>query len=166
MAEPTDPNSPSTNNAAQHRDSHPPAAPPGPGSGAASPVAADALKSDPEFAPVTGAETAGEVAPHKPRDVPRHRAKCKVECRKGAAGSSSNIGEGLLDLSEKGAKVIVKEAVDAGRTVELRMFPRGEIKPIVVLGKVVRCEALGNGSFSLGVKFDKHIQFSDLRRLT
>ena len=162
MPEPTDPATPANDKTAQRPDVALPATS---GSSARFPIVAGAQNSDPEFAAVAEDGSGGD-SPHKPRTAPRHRAKGKVECHKGAAGSSTNIGEALIDVSEKGAKVIVKEAVDQGRTVELRMYPRGENKPIVMLGKVVRCEPMDNGSFSLGVKFEKHIQFTDLRRLT
>lgn len=163
MPEPAEPNRPPAENASPNPNGSSPAPA---RSDSGSRLAPDAGKSDPEFAPQGGAATAGEDSPHRPRDAPRYRGKAKIECRKGAAGSSSNIGQGLLDLSEKGASVIVKEAVEAGRTVELRMYPRGENKAVVILGKVIRCEPAEDGSFCLGVRFEKHLQFSDLRRLS
>ncbi len=126
-------------------------------------------KSSPDDQPNTAPEATADdpASPHKPRFVPRHRARSvKVECRRGAAGSSNNIGKALIDVSENGARLTVKEAVDEGRVVELRMFAKGENRPVVVLGKVIRCEPMEEGGFSLGVKFDRHIQFADLRRLT
>jgi len=102
----------------------------------------------------------------KSRFLLRHRSRGKVECRRGAAGSSNNIGQDLIDVSEQGARLTVKEAVDSGRVVELRMYGKGENRPITVLGKVVRCEPIPDGGFFLGVRFDRNIQYADLRKLT
>jgi hypothetical protein len=112
---------------------------------------------------------APEQAPgssRKSRFLLRHRSRGKVECRRGAAGSSNNIGKSLIDVSEQGARLVVKEAIDNGRIVELRMYGKGDNRPVIVLGKVVRCEPTADGSFSLGVRFDRHIPYADLRRLT
>jgi hypothetical protein len=99
------------------------------------------------------------------RQAMRFKARAKVELRVGAVGSlSSNIAMGLLNVSEEGAEVLSKVAVDPGRRVELQFWGPEQPRPMVVLARVRRCDTEEDALYSIGLKFEERMSIEDLNK--
>ena len=61
----------------------------------------------------------------------------KVTCRKGALGLGPNLALSLLDVSETGVRLIVKEELKARQEVEITLLGIGQQRPLQVMGAVV-----------------------------
>jgi hypothetical protein len=95
----------------------------------------------------------------------RFKARAKVELRVGAMGSlSTNIADTLLNVSEDGAEVLATTAVELGRRVELQFWGPEQIRPMVVLARVRRCDPEEDNLFSLGLKFEERLSIEDLNK--
>src|SRR5205809_965252 len=67
----------------------------------------------------------------------RARGGSKSICRKGALGLGANIALALLDVSETGARLRVKEALRPGQEVEVSLQGPGGGRETKMLGQVV-----------------------------
>jgi hypothetical protein len=94
------------------------------------------------------------------------RARVKVECRRGASGLGPNLANELIDLSQLGAKITAKSELQIGEEVEITLLSHALQKPVRVLANIVRAEALKNGGFCSGVRFQKPVSYAELRLLT
>jgi hypothetical protein len=72
----------------------------------------------------------------------------------------------LLDLSETGARLLVKEALEKGQEVEVTFSAPGFPRPWKVLAYLVRCEPAADGSYRAAARFQKPLPYRDLHRLT
>jgi hypothetical protein len=90
----------------------------------------------------------------------------RVECRKGTIGLGPNLVLRALDISETGIRLICKQALDKGTEVELLFSGVGMARPLKRLAQVSRVSACEDGSFCLGVQFDRRLNFAELQRLT
>src|SRR5262245_50209362 len=107
------------------------------------------------------------AAPNRRADS-RHepRARVKVECRKGSAGLGQNLATQVLDLSQLGAKITTKAELPVGAEVEISLLAAAFQRPVKVMANVVRSETLKDGSFRVGVRFQKPVSYADIRLLT
>lgn len=109
-------------------------------------------------------------SPAKTADHRRLRRK-KVKrgtslcCRKGTLGLGKDIALALQDLSEEGAKLLVKEDLAMGTEVELTLTGFGAHKRVVALGTIVWCKPEGI-SFSVGVRLRDRLPYVDFFNLT
>lgn len=94
------------------------------------------------------------------------RGKVTVECRKGATGLGPNLGLALWDVSLTGTCIVTKPGVVVKDEVELVINNTGLPKPIKLLGDVVWVESIDKERQSVGVRFHKQLNFSDLSKLT
>jgi hypothetical protein len=76
-----------------------------------------------------------------------------------------NLAVAMLDLSESGARLIVKAPVTPGETVELLLSGPGVPKPCRGPGRVVWSVLLPDGTHAIGVALDKRLAYADLQRL-
>jgi hypothetical protein len=83
-----------------------------------------------------------------------------LTCRKGALGLGKDIAVGLLDITEEGARLLVKEELQAGAEVEITFNGVGVNKRVVALATVVWCMA-ETGHFAIGVKFRDRMPYVD-----
>ena len=102
------------------------------------------------------------------RRSPRRPASrlAHVTCRKGASGLSPDLAVRLLDLSETGASLLLREAVDVAQEVEITFSAPGFSRPLKLLASVIRCEPSADGYVRAGVHFQKPVSYRDLHRLT
>src|SRR5438034_210689 len=93
------------------------------------------------------------------------RTSVKLECRKGSLGLGPNVAVRLLDLSETGARLVLRTPLTRGQEVEVVLngfFGKGLKRQGVVIWAV----ALADGSCCVGVHFGRLVSYADLDRLT
>jgi hypothetical protein len=98
-----------------------------------------------------------------PRRPPKRSTT--VRAYRNGMGFGPNIGLGVLDISETGVRLTLKEDLPVGREFELTLEGPG-LKPIKVNGRVVWAVKAADGSFCVGASFEKSIPWSDLLRLS
>ena len=100
------------------------------------------------------------------RVAPRRNARGRVECRPGSAGQGSNVAKSLLDISETGARLLLRQSIEPGRRVELRLHGWGHVSPLAVVAQVIWCEPAKDGMFRIGVRFEQHLSYHDFKLLS
>jgi hypothetical protein len=77
----------------------------------------------------------------------RRKAKqsTKVVCLKGCLGLGGNIASSVLDVSEAGACLIVKELLKPGQDVEVTFESDAVPRPVTRIDRVVWCLARQDG---------------------
>jgi hypothetical protein len=89
-----------------------------------------------------------------------------VVCQKGSLGLGLNLALSLVDLSEDGACLLVKEALNLGEEVCLNLEAPGNRRPVRCLGQVVWVQPRSEGVYSVGIRFEKRVAYADLLHLT
>jgi hypothetical protein len=90
----------------------------------------------------------------------------KITCHKGYLDLGPNLAIGLVDISETGARLIVKTPLEKGQQVAISLEGREHIRPIRTLGTVVRSEPGTDGACQLAVLWEKRLTFSEILRMT
>lgn len=98
---------------------------------------------------------------------PRRSAKQSVKtvCSKGAFGLGPNIALALLDISETGARLIIKEARKPLQELEVCFLPPGHTREFKMPSRVVWCVPTADGNFCIGVQFDKYLNYAALQEI-
>jgi PilZ domain len=91
--------------------------------------------------------------------------RAKTECRKGLYGLGRNEAVTTLDLSETGARLVVRTALTPGTEVEVQLTGTGVARPLKRPARVVWSLPLADGNHVTGVTFDKALPYADLQRL-
>jgi hypothetical protein len=86
----------------------------------------------------------------------------KLQCRKGSWGFGPNVARTLLDLSLDGARLIVAAELAVGQEVSLNLEGPWQKEPLTRAARVRWCQALADGSFCVGVLFDKTLPYADV----
>ncbi len=97
------------------------------------------------------------------RKTPKSTAK--VECRRGSLGLGANLALRLLDISEIGMGVVVKTSFLVADEVEVVITDHGLSKPFKQIAKVCWCQPLDDGTFALGLSFDKVVPYAEICHL-
>jgi hypothetical protein len=92
------------------------------------------------------------------------KGNVRVRACKNALGLGANIGVAILDISETGVRLLLKENLPAGHAFEVTLEPIS-CKPVKVLAEVVWSIAAADGTFCVGASFQKSISYSDLTLL-
>jgi hypothetical protein len=95
----------------------------------------------------------------------RPRNSAKIECRKGAFGLGPNVATAALDVSDSGARLIVKETMDLACEVEIIINAYGIRKPIRRVALVRWQLELAEGGYCIGAEFQKRIDYRDWQNL-
>lgn len=90
------------------------------------------------------------------------RSSVRVECRRGAYGFGSNIAARLLDISQSGARILLKEMIDLGKEVELGFSAYGLSGRLKVCGNIVWVVPMEDGTCAVGIAFQKRLAYSDV----
>jgi hypothetical protein len=93
------------------------------------------------------------------------RGSVRIECRKGSLGLGKDIGDRVLDVSEDGIRVILKEDLPLKQEVEIVIYPQGSRQAIKRLANVVWVVAAGDKCFCVGLKFQKRVAYADVGRI-
>ena len=106
--------------------------------------------------------------PRERRLSPRRPARgvLKAVCRQGALEPGPNLALTVLDLSETGARLVVKESLEPGRKVYINLEGAEDARPILRGGDVVWSLPTADGAYCVGVHFHKRLLPNDLLALT
>jgi hypothetical protein len=101
------------------------------------------------------------------RSSPRLRARggSKSICRKGTLGLGANVALALLDVSETGVRLRVKEPLALGQEVEVGLQGPGHGSEFKMTGRVVWCIPAADGTHLVGIHFDKPLNFKAVQDL-
>lgn len=112
-------------------------------------------------------ETLTASSPKNRRRSVRRAARnsVKAECRKGAYGLGADLAVQLLDLSDSGIRLIIKQALDIRAEVEIIIGGYGMRQPLKRLGNVRWLIALEGGLFGVGIEFQKHLPYREWQTL-
>ncbi len=107
------------------------------------------------------------VAARNRRLTLRRRAKVnvKVTCRNGGLDLGVNIGVAVLDVSESGVRLLLREAVALGQEVSVSLEAPQHRRPILRLANVVWALP-AEGGYCAGVNFQKWLPYKDIFLLT
>ncbi len=98
------------------------------------------------------------------RRLPKGRVKAYL--RLSGLDMGQNVCLSLIDLSETGACMVVKEAVQTGREVTAGLEGQSHSRPVKCVGIVAWCKPAEGGAFTVGVTFQKHLPYSVYLDLT
>jgi hypothetical protein len=96
------------------------------------------------------------------------RGGSRVACRKGVLGLGPNIAVALLDVSETGVRLLVKEALKPRQEVEVCLLAPGHVREFKHAGQIVWTVPAADGNHAVGIAFDRQLPYSavlDLGRL-
>jgi hypothetical protein len=111
-------------------------------------------------------ETQPTARKHKYR-APRRPPKrsTKVRAYRNGMGFGPNIGIGVLDISETGVRLSLKEELPVGREFELTLEGPGS-RPVRIHGRVVWIIKAEDGTYAMGASFEKSIAWADVLALS
>src|SRR5262245_1244362 len=89
------------------------------------------------------------------------RGSTRVRASRNALGLGSSIAQTILDLSEGGARVLLKEELPVGREFEL-VLDSGCTGGLKALATVIWCIPAADGAFCVGVRFSKPLPHRNL----
>jgi PilZ domain len=98
------------------------------------------------------------------RQAPKNAAK--VFCYKNTMGLGANAALSILDMSETGIRLQVKEPLRQDLEVEINLDILNLRQPIKILGKIIWSATEGNGTWSVGVLFKKPLSYANFTMLT
>ncbi len=94
----------------------------------------------------------------------RPRGWITIECRRrGTFGAS--IGDVVWDISQTGLCMVVKTAVFVGDDLELTITTTSINQTLRLQGRVIWVDPLDNKKFSIGVRFQESLPYSQLSQL-
>jgi hypothetical protein len=95
----------------------------------------------------------------------RPRGRVRVSCRKGPLDLGPNLAAGLLDVSESGARLALREALRPGQEVTVGLLGPGQ-QTVRVLGVVAWALPDADGGCVAGLRFERRLSYQDLQHLT
>jgi len=101
------------------------------------------------------------------RRARRQQAKhsTKVNCTKGSMGLGTNLALGILDMSETGIRLLLKQQLGPNQEIEVNLESLNHRRPLKVLGRVVWCVAAADGTYCAGVEFHRALGYIDYQAL-
>jgi PilZ domain len=90
------------------------------------------------------------------------RKSALVEVRKGALGLAANVAVQLLDISERGVRVIVKSPFQEHDEVEITLDGQGLKKAIKRIAVVCWSFKLESGEYATGFHFEKPLSYREV----
>jgi hypothetical protein len=99
-----------------------------------------------------------------PRRPPKRTTKATGH--KGPMGLGPNVVLSVLDLSENGARLVVKVLLEKGQEVEVNLQGQSQPRPLKLPAVVVWATPLPDGTYSVGVTFQRRLSYTDLQDLS
>jgi hypothetical protein len=103
------------------------------------------------------------------RRFPRRSASAhvKITChKKGIPGVGPNLIAVVLDLSEAGARLLVRTPLEVGEEVVLGLERPSRQTPVTRPGKIVWSFPITDHSYAAGVWLEEHLDSDDIREAT
>ncbi len=97
------------------------------------------------------------------RRVPKRKAK--ICCYKGAMDMGPNLAVSLLDLSESGARLILKSSLEKGQEVTLTLEGMTHSRPLKALGNIIWAVATQDGNCCVGIQLGKYLPYQEIAKL-
>ncbi len=94
-----------------------------------------------------------------PRRIPK--GSTKAIAYKNWLGVGSNIALAVLDVSESGIRLMLKDNMSVGQQFEVSLHGIGS-KMVKMIAEVVWSVKAADGTFIVGAKFQKPLTYSDL----
>jgi len=110
-----------------------------------------------------------EASPFREKRLSRRRlpkGRVKLSLQLGVTGCAPNLSLSLLNLSETGACMAVKQAVEPGREVTAELEAQAFVRPVVCAGNVAWCKPAEGGAFMVGITFRQRLPYYLYRELT
>lgn len=92
------------------------------------------------------------------------KGSTKVRAYRNAMGLGPNIAAGVLDLSETGVRLLLKEELTKGKEFEVVL--ESVSKSIKVIAEVMWTVPTADGQFCTGARFGKTLSFADLSHVS
>jgi hypothetical protein len=89
----------------------------------------------------------------------------RVSCFRGPLGIGPNLLVSVLDVSETGVRLVLKELVEKGRSLEVHLEGVWQREPIKVSAEVVWVVPTADGNFCVGAQLQRRLHHSDLQSL-
>jgi hypothetical protein len=112
------------------------------------------------------------MSPPPPKTPNRRRGRrqlpkgaTKTQCYPNALGLGQNIALAVLDLSETGVRLLVKQKLTPGREVEIGLEGVGHRRPVKILGRVAWTVKTSDGNHCVGVEFQRTLPYADFLQL-
>jgi hypothetical protein len=93
------------------------------------------------------------------------KGSTKATCNKGRFGLGRDVAVAVLDISQYGAQLVVKEALKRGQPVEVGLEGLGRQRPIRLPAVVVWCVEGADGNHLVGARFERSLSYADMQAL-
>ena len=94
------------------------------------------------------------------------RGKVRAVCRRGALELGPDLALAVVDLSETGVRLAVREALQPGGEVTVALEGPLQSRPVKRVGRVVWSLSAADGSCQAGVVLQGRLPYSDFLALT
>jgi hypothetical protein len=94
------------------------------------------------------------------------RGKIKIVCRRGSLDLGPNQALSVLDISETGIRLLLREALRPGQEVSITLEGVGGVRPVLRLGRVAWSVLAADGSYCVGVNLEKRLDYRQFVELT
>src|SRR5262249_43671521 len=88
----------------------------------------------------------------------------KARCYKSTLGLGPDVALAVLDISETGARLLLRAPVKPGQEVEVDL-EHIAYRPVKVQAQVIWAIPTADGHYCVGTRFDRPISYADLRSL-
>jgi hypothetical protein len=96
----------------------------------------------------------------------RPKGSAKSTCRRGSFDLGKNLALRVLDVSEGGIRLVVRENFDLDQEVTVTLEGPNHSRPLRIAGRVIWCVATAASEHCIGIQFDKRLPYMDLQKLT
>jgi c-di-GMP-binding flagellar brake protein YcgR len=93
------------------------------------------------------------------------KSSSKVTCRRGTLGLGPNRAVAVLDLSETGIRLVVRDGLPRGQEVEIGLEGLNHTRPLRLPAQVVWSVATADGRYCIGAQFERRLSYADLHHL-
>jgi hypothetical protein len=89
----------------------------------------------------------------------------RAVCRRGNLDLGKNIALSVLDVSEDGIRLVVREPLKEKEEVFLTLSTIAHVRPLKRLGDVAWVVASADGTYCIGVRLAKRLSYAELSRM-
>jgi hypothetical protein len=89
----------------------------------------------------------------------------KSTCRKGLFDFGTNLALTILDVSESGICMLVKERLDHNQQVTFTLEGVSHRRPLRHTARVIWCMETADQKFCVGCRFDKRLPWAEMGKL-
>lgn len=94
------------------------------------------------------------------------RGKIKIVCQRGSLDLGANLAQSILDISETGVRLVLREPLRCGQEVSITLEGIGGSRPVKRLGKVVWSVPSADGNHCTGINLEKRLEYRQFLELT